>query len=59
MGDGGRWEAGGRLYHPLVKRQSRCVFNEAQKQLQCTCQTKMVIGSSLTPHSLISAPLGG
>ena len=32
---------------------SRCVFNEAQKQPQCTRQDKTVAGSSLTPHAAL------
>ena len=59
MGGGGGWEAKGKLYHPLVQRQSRCVFNEAQKQPQCTCQAKTVVGSSLTPRAaLLVLPSG-
>ena len=50
---------GGRLYNPLVQRQSSCVFNEAQKQPQCTCQAKTVVGSSLAPHgALLVLPSG-
>ena len=49
---GGR-EAKGRLYHPLKQQQGCCVFNEAQKQPQCTCQAKTVVGSSLTPHAAL------
>ena len=52
-GGGGGWEAEGGLNHPLAQRKSRCVFNKAQKQPQCTCQDKMVVGSSLTPHSAL------
>ena len=51
VGVGGEWEAKGGLYHPLEQGQGCCVFNEAQKQPQCTCQAKMVIGSSVTPHA--------
>ena len=58
MGVGGGWEAEGGLDHPPSQGKSRCVLNKAQKQPQCTCQDKMVAGSSLTPHAalLISAP---
>ena len=38
VGDG--WEAEGGLYHPLEQEQRCCVFNEARKQPQCTCQAK-------------------
>ena len=53
MGVGGGWEAEGELNHPLAQRKSRCVFGKAQKQPQCTCQDKTVIGSSLTPHAAL------
>ena len=33
---GGGWEAKGKLYHPLEQEQGHCVFNEAQKQPQCS-----------------------
>ena len=49
----GGWEAEGGLYHPLEQGQICCVFNEAQKQPQCTCQAKTVVGSSLTPHAAL------
>ena len=49
MGVGGGWEAEGGLNHPLAVRKSRCVLSKAQKQPQCTCQDKTVIGNSLTP----------
>ena len=49
MGVGGGWEAKGRLNHPLAVRKSHCVLSKAQKQLQCTCQDKTVVGNSLTP----------
>ena len=52
VGIGGGWEAEGGLNHPLAVRKSRCVFNKAQKQPQCTCQDKTVD----TTCSLISAP---
>ena len=59
MGVGGGWEAEGGLNHPLAQGKSRCVFNKAQKQPQCTCQDKMVAGSSLTPHAaLLVRPSG-
>ena len=59
MGVGCRWEAEGRLNHPLAQGKSRCVFNKAQKQPQCTCQDKMVVGSNLTPHAaLLVLPSG-
>ena len=53
MGVGGGWEAKGGLNHPLAQGKSRCVFNKAQKQPQCTCQDKTVAGSSLTPHAAL------
>ena len=51
VGGGGGWEAEGGLNHPLAQGKSRCVFNKAEKQPQCTCQDKTVAGSSLTPHA--------
>ena len=52
----GKLKAG---YTISVQRQSCCVFNEAQKQPQCTCQAKTVIGSSLTSHTaLLVLPSG-
>ena len=53
MGVGGEWEAKGGLNHPLAVRKSRCVLSKAQKQPQCTCQDKTVVGSSLTPHAAL------
>ena len=50
---GGGWEAKGGLNHLLAQGKSRCVFNKAQKQPQCTCQDKTVVGSSLTPHAAL------
>ena len=44
-------EAEGGLNHPLAQRKSHCVFSKAQKQPQCTCQDKTVVGSRLTPHA--------
>ena len=38
------------IYYLL--EQGCCV--EAQKQPQCTCQAKTVVGSSLTPHAALS-----
>ena len=59
VGVGGGWEAEGRLNHPLAQGNSRCVFNKAQKQPQCTCQDKTVVGRSLTPHAaLLVCPSG-
>ena len=61
MGGGGVgvWEAEGGLYHLLEQEQGHCVFNEAQKQPQCTCQAKIVVGNSLTPHAaLLVCPSG-
>ena len=59
MGVGGGWEAEGGLNHPLTQGKSRCVFNKAQKQPQCTCQDKTVVGSNLTPHAaLLVCPSG-
>ena len=52
MGGGGvgwgEWEAEGGLNHPPAQRKSCCVLNKAQKQPQCTCQDKTVVGNSLT-----------
>ena len=45
-GVGGGWEAEDRLNHPLAQRKSHCVLSKAQKQPQCTCQDKTVVGSS-------------
>ena len=53
VGVGGEWEAEGGLNHPPAQGKSRCVFNKAQKQPQCTCQDKTVAGSSLTPHAAL------
>ena len=50
MGSEGGWAAEVGLYNPLEQGQNGCVFNKAQKQPQCTCQAKTVIGSSLTMH---------
>ena len=59
VGVGGEWEAEGGLNHPLAVRKSRCVLSKAQKQPQCTCQDKTVVGSSLTPHAaLLVRPSG-
>ena len=49
----GGWEAEGGLNHPLTQGKSHCVFNKAQKQPQCTCQDKTVVGRSLTPHAAL------
>ena len=56
---GGGWEAEGGLKHPLAQRMSRCVYSRAQKQPQCTCQDKMVVGSSFTPHAALLVHLSG
>ena len=53
VGVGGGWEAEGGLNHPLARGRSRCVFNKAQKQPQCTCQDETVTGSSLTPRAAL------
>ena len=53
VGVGGQWEAKGELNYPLAQRKSCCVFSKAQKQPQCTCQEKTVVGSSLTPHAAL------
>ena len=59
VGIGGGREAKGRLNHPPAQAKSCCVFNKAQKQPQCTCQDKTVVGSSLTPHAaLLVRPSG-
>ena len=59
MGVACGWEAEGRLNHPLAQGKSRCVFNKAKKQPQCTCQDKTVAGSRLTPHvALLVRPSG-
>ena len=50
------WEAEGGLNHPLAVRKSRCVLSKAQKQPQCTCQDKTVVGNSLTPLVASVAP---
>ena len=44
----GGWVAEGGLNYPLAVRKSCCVLSKAQKQPQCTCQDKTVIGNSLT-----------
>ena len=36
VGVGCGWEAEDGLYHLLEQEQGRCVFNEAQKQPQCS-----------------------
>ena len=51
-GEGG-WEVESGLNHSWEQEQSRCVFSKTQKQPQCTCQAKMVAGSSLTPHAAL------
>ena len=56
---GGGWEAKSGLNHPLTQRKSRCVFTRVQKQPQCTCQAKTVVGSSLTPHVALLVCPGG
>ena len=43
----------GRLNHPPAQGKSRCVFNKAHKQPQCTCQDREQFD---TTCSLISAP---
>ena len=53
MGVDGGWEAEGGLNHSLAQGKNCCVFNKAQKQPQCTCQDKTVIGNSLTPHAAL------
>ena len=59
VGVGGGWEAEGGLNHPLAQRKSRCVLSKAQKQPQCTCQDKTVVGNSLTPPvALLVRPTG-
>ena len=56
---GGGWEAEDGLYHPSAQRQSHCVFSKAQKQPQCTCQARMVVGSNLILHAaLLMHPSG-
>ena len=57
LGVGGKRKGG--LNHPLAQGKSRCVFNKAQKQPQCTCQDKTVAGSSLTPHAALLVRLSG
>ena len=59
-GSGGvGWEAEGGLNHPLAQRKSCCVLSKAQKQPQCICQDKTVVGNSLTPHAaLLACPSG-
>ena len=59
MGVGGGWEAEGGLNHPLAVKKSRHVLSKAQKQPQCTCQDKTVVGNSLTPPvALLVRPSG-
>ena len=53
MGVRSRWEAEGRLNHPLSQRKSCCVFSKAQKQSQYTYQDKTVVGSSLTAQAAL------
>ena len=55
----GGWEVEVGKYHPWAQRKSHCVFSKAQKQPQCTCQAKTVIGSSLTPHAALLVQLSG
>ena len=58
-GGWGGWEAEDGLNYPLAQGKSRCVFNKAQKQPQCTCQDKTAAGSSSTPHAaLLVRPSG-
>ena len=52
-GSEGGWEGEGGLNHPLAVKKSHCVLSKAQKQPQCTCQDKTVVGSSLTPHAAL------
>ena len=59
VGIRGGWEVEGGLNHPLAQRKSHCVFSKAQKQPQCTCQDKTVVGSSLTPHAALLLHLSG
>ena len=54
-GDG----VGGKPKAPLAVRKSRCVLSKAQKQSQCTCRDKTVVGNSLTPLvALLVCPSG-
>ena len=54
MGVGDKWEAEGGLNHPLAQRKSYCVLSKAQNSHSvATCQHKMIIGSSLTPHAAL------
>ena len=50
---GGGWEAGRWVKPSNGTEKSCCVLSKAQKQPQCTCQDKMVVGSSLTPHAAL------
>ena len=59
MGNGGRWETEGGLNHPPAQRKSRCVLSKTQKQPQCTCQDKTVVGNSLTPLIALLVHLSG
>ena len=43
---GGGWKAEGGLNHSWAQGRSHCVFSKTQKQPKCTCQAKMVTGSS-------------
>ena len=57
--EGGGWKAEGGLNHSLAQGKSLCVFSKTQKQPQCTCRDKTVVGSSLTPHAaLLVRPSG-
>ena len=56
MGWGGVGAAKNGLYTIHCKRDRIVVSSKAQKQPQCTCQARTVIGSSLTLHAgLLSA----
>ena len=44
----------GGIYQTLEQKNSHCVLIEVQKAARCTCQAKMVVGSSLTPSVALS-----
>ena len=57
MGVGGGSEAGGGTIH--WHREGAAVCSIKHKQPQCTCQDKIIVGSSLTPRAaLLVRPSG-
>ena len=54
-GVGGKLKAG----YTIHRYRDRAIVPSAQKQPQCTCQAKTIIGSGLTPHAaLLVLPSG-